>query len=91
MIQVAFIELPSEQRHKVQVDGRDAGFIRKNPANDRWHVMSEDVDGIERISKIEPHSREAASLLCAYLHYEQERRMLESNKEDAEEEDDGDS
>jgi len=89
MIQVSFIELPGEERYKVKVDDYEAGFIKKNPVNQRWHVISEDDDGIERRSKLEPHSREAASMLCAYLHYEHERRMLERRADD--EDDDGDS
>jgi len=88
MIQVAFLHLPQEDRYKVKVDDQDIGFfLKKNPRNERWFIIGPD----DRELKQEPHSREAASLLAAFFHFEQERRSLEADEPDEEETGDGSS
>lgn len=86
MIQVAFIELPVEERFKIKVDEQETGFHIKRAVEKegRWEIHKPDGD----ILKIMPHSREAASLMAAYYHYEQERRALDAGDDG---EDDGGS
>ena len=88
MIRVAFLYLPQEDQYKVKIDDQDTGFfLKKNPRNERWFIVKPDGDTLKQ----EPHSREAASLLAAFFHFEQERRQLEADEPDEEETEDGSS
>jgi hypothetical protein len=76
MIRVAYVELPSEGRYKVKIDDQDTGlFVSRRPGTEMYEVQDEEGALATRKGA---RSREGASLLAAYIHYERERKALTS-------------
>ena len=82
-MQVAVLEMPQEDAHKVVLDGNAVrGHIKKNNRNGRWTIHVYDpADDVTRALKIEPHSREAAGMLLLYHHLELERKHIEQQRD----------
>lgn len=80
MIQVAYIELPSEQRYKIKVDEQDTGFhfARDEEKEGRFVITNPD----DRPLKRRPRSREGAALFAAFMHFELERADLDAQQGD---------
>jgi hypothetical protein len=75
-MQIGIIEMPAENTWRVQLDGEVVpGYMKKNNHNERW-VVHINKDGRPDRLRTEPHSREGATCLLLFHHFEQERRHL---------------
>jgi hypothetical protein len=78
-MQIGIIEMPAEDAWRVQLDGELInGYFKLNPHNQRY-TISVRRDGHLSKLRTEPHSREGASCLLLFQHFENERRMLKAN------------
>jgi hypothetical protein len=75
-MQIGMLEMPAEGSWRVQLDGEVVhGYFKREKHEERYAVHLR-KDGAMTTLRTKPHSREGASCLILFHHFEEERKRL---------------
>ena len=80
-MQVGMLQMPAEGTWRVQLDGETiGGYFKREKHRERYEIHIR-KDGKMTKLRTAPHSREGASCLILFHHFEEERKRLTDEAE----------